>query len=161
MKEREIMVKKIILLFILIATLIIYLIGTKLISSSPFVIGKIPKKYPTLEEAIEDRLTIYLGSIGRYFSPLLTWQLQPQLGFGIDALKPIEQLSKVTSAVLLIAGENDQHTTLKESKMMFQQLHEPKELWIVPNAKHVDFDALLGEEYKKRILRFLNREIAI
>ena len=117
--------------------------------------------YPTLEEAIEDRLTIYLGSIGCYLSPLLTWQLQPRLGFGVDALKPIEQLSKVTSAVLLIAGENDQHTTLKESKMMFQQLHEPKELWIVPNAKHVDFDALLGEEYKKRVLRFLNCELAI
>ena len=117
--------------------------------------------YPTLEEAIEDRLKIYLGSMGRYLSPLLTWQLQPRLGFGVDDLKPIEELSKVKGAVLLIAGEKDKHTTLQESKMMFKQLHEPKELWIVSNAKHVDFDALLGEEYKERVLRFFNSKIAI
>ena len=113
--------------------------------------------YPTLEEAIKDRLEIYLGSMGRYLSPLLAWQLQPRLGFGVEDLKPIEELSKVKGAVLLIAGEKDKHTTLQESQMMFKKLHEPKELWIVPNAKHVDFDALLGEEYEKRVLRFLEK----
>ena len=99
--------------------------------------------------------------MGRYLSPLLTWQLQPRLGFGVDDLKPIEELSKVKGAVLLIAGEDDQHTTLKESKIMFKQLYEPKELWIVPNAKHIDFDALLGKEYEERVLHFFNSKIAI
>jgi len=88
--------------------------------------------YPTLEEAIKDRLEIYLGSMGRYLSPLLTWQVQPRLGFSVDDLKPIEQLPKVKGAVLLIAGERYKHTTLQESKMMFKQVPSKKQ-WVPPH----------------------------
>ena len=42
---------------------------------------------------------------------------------------------------------------------MFKQLHEPKELWIVPNAKHVGFDVLLGEAYEERVLNFLEKYV--
>jgi len=112
--------------------------------------------YPSIEQAIDDRMQIYLGSIGEYFSPLLTLQLKPRLGFGIDKLRPIDEVSKVTGAVLLIAGEKDVHTTLKESKEMFEKAHEPKELWVVKRAKHVDFDKFLGKEYEDKILDFLD-----
>ena len=112
--------------------------------------------YPSIEQAIDDRMKIYLGSMGEYFSPLLTLQLEPRLGFGIDKLRPIDEVSKVTSAVLVVAGEKDIHTTLQESKQLFSKANEPKELWIVKGAKHVDFDALLGKEYEERILDFLD-----
>ena len=44
---------------------------------------------------------------------------------------------------------------------MFKQLYKPKELWIVHNAKHVDFDALFMDEYEERMLNFFNSKIAI
>ena len=111
--------------------------------------------YPSIEEAIDDRLEIYLGVIGSYFSPLLTLQLQPRLGIGIDDLKPIEQLKKVKDAVMIVTGSADKHTTLAESKRMFEEANEPKELWVVEGAGHVDFDELDREEYKERVLNFL------
>jgi len=111
--------------------------------------------YPSIEQAIDDRMGIYLGSMGKYLSPLLTLQLKPRLGISVDNLRPIDEVSKVTGAVMVIAGENDQHTLVKESKEMFEKAHEPKEFWVVKGAKHVDFDGLLGEVYEERILDFL------
>lgn len=110
--------------------------------------------YPTIEEAIDDRLKIYFGSLGGYLSPLLTLQLKPRLGIGVDDLKPIEQLKKVKGAVMIVAGSDDKHTTLAESKRMFKEAHEPKELWVVEGAGHVDFDELDKDEYEERVLDF-------
>ncbi len=111
--------------------------------------------YPTIEEAIDDRLKIYFGSLGSYFSSLLTLQLKPRLGIGVDDLKPIEQLAKVKGAVMIVAGSNDKHTTLAESKRMFEEANEPKELWVVEGVGHIDFDGVDKEEYKERVLFFL------
>jgi len=112
--------------------------------------------YPTIEEAIKDRLEIYLGSFGRYLSPLLTLQLKPSLGFGIDDLRPIDAVSKVEGAVVIIAGSKDKHTTIEESKRLFNRASKPKELWIV-DGKHQDFHKLLGKEYENKILDYLSR----
>ena len=111
--------------------------------------------YPTLEEAIIDRLEIYLGSIGAYLSPLLTLQLKPRLGFGVDALRPIDHITKRKGAVVIIAGEKDRHTKLIESQRLYSKASDPKELWIVENAKHQDFHKLLGKSYELKILGYL------
>ena len=115
--------------------------------------------YPSIQEAIDDRMRIYLGSMGNYLSPLLTMQLEPRLGIGIDELRPIDKIKEVKGALLIIAGERDQHTLLKESQEMFRQAPNPKELWVVKGAKHRDFDALLGEVYQERIIEFLEEHM--
>ena len=112
--------------------------------------------YPSIKQAIDDRMKIYLGSFGHYLSPLLTMQLEPRVGISVDDLRPIDEISKIKGVVLVVAGENDVHTTLKESKEIFDKAHEPKELWVIKGAKHVDFDKFLGKEYEEKILDFLD-----
>jgi len=111
--------------------------------------------YPTIEDAIKDRLAIYFGSLGHYLSPLLTFQLEPRVGISVDDLRPIDEISKAKGAVLIIAGSTDQHTTLKESKKLFEKAPKPKELWVIEGARHVDFDRFKKEEYQERVLDFL------
>jgi len=115
--------------------------------------------YPSIEQAIKDRLKIYLGSVGEYLSPLLTIQLKPRMGIGIDDLKPINHISQATGAIMIITGSNDQRTTVEESKEMYAKANKPKELWIVKDAKHVNFDYLLGDKYKEKILSFLDKHM--
>ena len=50
--------------------------------------------YPTIEEAISDRLAIKLGRMGRVFTPLLALQLRPRLGIRPNELRPIDKLDK-------------------------------------------------------------------
>ena len=111
--------------------------------------------YPSIEEAIDNRLGIYMGMIGSYFSPLLTLQLEPRLGVGLNELKPIEHMKNVKGAVLIISGEIDRHTTVKESKEMFFMVKASKELWLVKGKGHIDFSETLGEVYEEKVLEFL------
>jgi len=110
--------------------------------------------YPSIETAINNRLKIYLGSVGPLFSPLLTWQFEPRLGFKTQDLKPIEHIANITGAILIITGEKDQHTTLKQSQQLFNKANKPKEIWVIKKAAHIDFSHYQAEEYRLKILSF-------
>ena len=113
--------------------------------------------YPTINEAIKNRLELYIGSFARIFSPLLTLQLKPRLGISMDDLRPIDKIENVCGAVMIIAGSVDQHTKLAESKYLFSKAKEPKELWVIDGLGHVNFDEALPKEYQKRVLNFLDK----
>jgi fermentation-respiration switch protein FrsA (DUF1100 family) len=49
----------------------------------------------------------------------------------------------------------DRHTTLAETKRIFESANEPKELWVVEGAAHVDLHAFEPDVYQKRISAFL------
>lgn len=115
--------------------------------------------YPTIEQAVSNRITSRLGNWASIFTPLLTWQLKPRIGISVDNLRPIDHVSEINSPKLFIAGEKDEHTTLEESKMLFATANEPKELWIVPNAKHIDAYYFAREEYEQRVLSFFEKHL--
>jgi len=110
--------------------------------------------YPTLEEAIANRLHLYLGSLGSYLLPLLTVQIEPRLGFKTDELRPINALAHTSGAVFIIAGAKDKHTTLSESERLFNAAKQPKKRWIIENAGHVDMEQHQPEQYKEKVLDF-------
>ena len=111
--------------------------------------------YPTIEQAVEDRLMIRFGPWGKYGAPLLTWQMKPRLGFGPEDLCPIRQAARITVPKFFLAGAADRHTTLAESQALFDAAAEPKQLWIVPGAGHEDLRAFAPEAYEKKVLAFL------
>lgn len=113
--------------------------------------------YPTITEAIENRLEIYIGSFAKVFSPLLTLQLKARLGVSTDELKPIDHIEAVEGAVMIIAGSADQHTTLSQSKRIYSRAKEPKELWVIDGLGHVNFDEAQPMEYQDRVLSFLEK----
>lgn len=116
--------------------------------------------YPTIDQAVSNRLSMRLGKWAGLLTPLLTWQLKPRLGVGADALQPIQRVDQIPIPKLFIAGAEDQHTTLEESRQMFSAAASPKELWVVERAMHVDLYAERKEEYEERVLSFFKRELA-
>jgi len=116
--------------------------------------------YPTINEAVSNRLSMRFGSWSGMLSPVLTLQLKPRLGITADVLSPIDKVGGITVPKLFIAGANDQHTTLEESKRMFAAAAEPKELWIVEDASHTDLHAKKREEYEQRTLKFFKKSLS-
>jgi fermentation-respiration switch protein FrsA (DUF1100 family) len=57
--------------------------------------------------------------------------------------------------VLLIAGDADQHATLGEMKLLYERAHEPKELWVIAGARHLDFHRFVPEAYERKVIEFL------
>jgi uncharacterized protein len=111
--------------------------------------------FPSIAEAVSDRFEMQLGEWGRPLAPLLLWQLPVRLGFWADQLRPIASLSSLHVPVLIASGSKDRHTTLEETKRIFQVANSPKELWIVEGALHQDLFKFDPANYKRRISGFL------
>jgi esterase/lipase len=113
--------------------------------------------YPTFTEAVKNRMTMRIGKIGHYLSSLLILQIEPRLGFNPEILKPINHLSELNTPLFIIAGTNDTHTTLSESKRMYNVASEPKEIWLVKDAEHQNFHQYLPLVYQEKVLGFFNK----
>jgi uncharacterized protein len=115
--------------------------------------------YPTIQQAITDRLVVRFGWLGKFGTPFLTWQLEPRLGFRPADLRPIGQVGKIGVPKFFIAGMADRNTTLQESRDLFAAAAEPKQLWLVDGAEHVDMHEFARDEYEKRVLEFLAKNL--
>ncbi len=115
--------------------------------------------YSTIERAVLNRVAMRLGPPAHVLTPVLLWQLRPRLGVAPAELRPIERIGRLRAPLLLIAGEEDRHTTLEESRRMFDAAPDPKELWVVPGAAHVDFHRRVRAEYEQRVLDFFDRHL--
>lgn len=111
--------------------------------------------YPTIEDAVADRLRIRLGAVGGPLSALLLWQLPLWLDIRTSDLRPIAHMGDLHAPVLIIAGSADRHTTLPETQRLFAAAAAPKDLWVVPDAAHVDLYDFAPSAYEKRIGAFL------
>ena len=112
--------------------------------------------YPTIDVAIENRLAMRLGVIGEILSPALMLQFEPRLGISSSRLRPADFARRLTMPVYVISGQDDAHTTVADTKALYDSIAGPKEIWLVPGAAHGDLHAISGKEYERRVLRFFS-----
>ena len=110
--------------------------------------------YPTITNAVEDRLAIRLGPLGKDLSPLLLWQLGLRLGTTPEQLRPIVQIGYLHAPLLIASGAIDQHTPISEAQSIFAAANQPKTLWVVTGAAHVDLYSYSPRSYEARVLSF-------
>lgn len=115
--------------------------------------------YPDIDRATANRMERYMGSWARGLAPLLIMQLPLRAGIGRAALRPIDHVGSIKAPKLFIAGAKDRHTKLDESSELFAAASEPKELWVVEEASHVDVHQIAKEEYERRVLEFFEKRL--
>jgi uncharacterized protein len=113
--------------------------------------------YPTIGQAVADRLRLHLGPIGPILSPLLLGQLGPRLGIDAKQLRPVDKVGSIGAPVLLVSGTIDRDTTIQETEQLFAAASQPKVLWEVQGAAHVDLHRFAQAQYESRISEFLAR----
>ena len=116
--------------------------------------------YPSIDAAVENRLRMRLGGFGAALSPLLLVQLGPRLGISPSELKPVDRIGSLPCPILMIGGAIDEHTTAEDTQRLFAAAREPKELWLIPGAAHVDYLNARGDDYRQRVLSFFDRAFA-
>ncbi len=112
--------------------------------------------YPTITEAVHDRVAIRLGPLHYLLAPVLLVQLQPRLGIAPQQLRPIDHIAHVQTSVLLTAGEIDNHTPLSETNRLYAAAVEPKQLVVFEDAAHSDFLAHDPEKYESFVIEFFD-----
>jgi len=117
--------------------------------------------YPTIEEAVADRLATHLCAPAAALAPVLLWQMPWRLGVSAAQLHPIDALPSLRSPLLIAAGSVDRHTTLAETERLYAAARAPdKSLWIVPGAAHVDLHAFAPVDYERRVGAFLQARVS-
>jgi len=111
--------------------------------------------YPRFSQAVENRARIRVGPLASILSPLLLMQLEPRLHIAPSQLEPIRSIARLGAPVLVVAGSNDRHTTLEESRELFQAAAQPKSMWVLEGARHEDFLAYDPRGYDAHVVEFL------
>ncbi|HEV8419254.1 MAG TPA: alpha/beta fold hydrolase [Candidatus Udaeobacter sp.] len=117
--------------------------------------------YPTIEIATRNRLENYVGVFGRALTPVLLSQLQWRLGVSPSDLRPVDHMENVDCPIFIISGEKDTNTRPIDTRMLVERARNPKEVWFVPNAAHVDLHRAARREYETRVLAFLAKSAHI
>jgi len=115
--------------------------------------------YPSIDRAVENRLTMRLGNWAKIFSPLLLVQLKWRLGLDPKVLRPIDRVPEIRVPKLFVVGSEDRHTTIGESREFYNAAANPKELWIVEGAAHVDLHQFQKDAYESHVLGFFNEHL--
>ncbi|MFQ3594086.1 MAG: alpha/beta hydrolase, partial [Gemmataceae bacterium] len=63
-------------------------------------------------------------------------------------------------AVLMIHGEDDSYIRPEMARSLYAQLAGPRDLWIVPGARHNQALLIAEDEYRCRVLEFFDRYLA-
>ena len=113
--------------------------------------------YPTIHDAVHDRLRAWLGPIGPLFTGPLIGLVGAQTGIVADSLRPIDRIGQLGAPVLVAAGTRDRYTTIAESESLYVHASAPKEFWAVAGAGHVDLYAYDAAAYERRVGGFLAR----
>jgi fermentation-respiration switch protein FrsA (DUF1100 family) len=119
----------------------------------------IEQVYPTIDEALRDRIDLHLGHAFSFLVPVLLHTMSWHLGFGPEALRPIDHVDGLTGPTLFMAGEKDVHVTLAQSLALYARAGGRKELWIVAGARHVDLYAYDAPAWQEHVGRFLRRSL--
>lgn len=116
--------------------------------------------YPDIFAATANRLEMRLGPAGRTLTPLLIRFMAGVLGMEADRLRPIDWIGQVQAPILVISGTADRHTTIAETRQLFAAARDPKQLWEVEGAAHVDLRAFAPDDYDAHVLGFLARALS-
>ena len=115
--------------------------------------------YPTVTEAVHNRIQMRMGFLHHVIAPLLLIQLKPRLDISPDQLRPITELQNIQCPILIASGDSDQHTTIAETNRMFGAANDPKKLVIFGGAEHDDLLAYDPSRYEDEIVGYINQTI--
>jgi fermentation-respiration switch protein FrsA (DUF1100 family) len=120
--------------------------------------------YPDIGAATENRIRAVLGRpigtlVARPLARLFELLLPPIIGVAPAKLRPIDHIADVGAPLLIASGTRDTRTTVREAVAMFNRAHEPKSLWLVEGAGHVDLERYAPDAYRANVLAFLTDKL--
>ncbi len=111
--------------------------------------------FDELRNAVNNRFSSMLYIPGAIGSAFMIPIAKNKLGVNIDEIAPVNHIEKIHVPVFVVSGGADTRTTVEETTRLFDKANEPKQLWFMPGAGHVDLYKVNPGEYEKKMLVFL------
>jgi dipeptidyl aminopeptidase/acylaminoacyl peptidase len=113
--------------------------------------------YDEMAHAVDRRMRHYTGVPGSLGACLLVPFAERRVGLSIDQVRPVDHVGKLRCPILIISGGKDERTWPEDTDRLFRAAASPKELWMIPEARHEDLYHYAG--YPEKIASFLKRHL--
>lgn len=101
----------------------------------------------------------YIKVRWKFIGKIVMWRSERLAGFRADDVSPLAAVEKITAPTLFTHGKNDPLISPDYSRTLFEQARGPKELYFIDEAKHGDVWEAGGEEYRRKILEFVQHNL--
>ena len=92
-----------------------------------------------------------LSDIGRFHYPFLPVRLLLR-----DRYPSLDRIRQIDAPLLVIAGDQDRIVPVEQSRRLYDEAPQPKELLVIAGADHNDLALLAGSEMIGAIVRFID-----
>ena len=94
------------------------------------------------------------------FIPPAVWASGLRLKFNPSELNLEKFMSKISpTPILIIHGSEDKEIQPRDANIIFEKALEPKELWIVDGAHHLESHYVAREDYERKVITFFDRAL--
>ena len=92
--------------------------------------------------------------------PIILHYIHKYLGVNPERYSPKYNIPRISPRpVFIIHGRYDNLVPAAQAKLLFKKAGEPKEIWLVPGAKHNKCAEVGGFEYKQRLADFFRQHL--
>lgn len=118
--------------------------------------------YQDIASAFASRLQTTFPPWFRRFGPGIVRVSEWRMGVRMAQIAPAEHIPRLAPApVLLLTGTDDDHAPPEETRRLYDRFPGPRELWLVPGAGHKNVYETAGDEYREKVLGFLDRRLKV
>ncbi len=115
-------------------------------------------KAAVIEAAFSGHASMMRAVLKRHW---FTWPLYPVAPLFVNhSLDPIRYVTQISPRPLFfIHGDKDKIVPVEMSQELFNKAGEPKKIWIVPGAGHLEIRKMEGKQYEEAIASFFETEL--
>lgn len=111
--------------------------------------------YDDLDHAIDRRFRHYVFMPGWLGACMVCPVGELLLGCDLRDIAPVQSIGKLPCPVYIMSGTSDTRVWTEDTRRLFDAAPEPRQLWLVPGADHVDLYRFAPDDYRNRVLTFL------
>jgi fermentation-respiration switch protein FrsA (DUF1100 family) len=94
------------------------------------------------------------------FAPVSVFMAQLRAGVRVDKVRPVDAVARISPRPLLVIhGTGDTTVRIDQSEKVYAAAGQPKDFWRVPGAEHAKAFTVAPEEYRRRVIPFLQRAL--
>ncbi|RMG95830.1 MAG: alpha/beta hydrolase, partial [Chloroflexi bacterium] len=101
-----------------------------------------------------------MGGVPDYYAPIVLWAAERITGVPLRDVRPVADIAQLSPRpVLIIQGDQDGLVAPAHAEQLFAAAGQPKALYMIPGANHLDIVTKDPEAFAERLLAFVATEI--
>ncbi|MBM2840544.1 MAG: Hydrolase 4 protein [Bacteroidetes bacterium] len=115
--------------------------------------------FATLRTIFDDYQKRMIKMPWHYLRNLVIKRSEHLAHFKANAVSPLDAVKNIHVPMFVLHGTADDLIKYQYSEILYKNIGEPKELWLIHGAKHNDMAEIGGEEYTRRIVEFFKKNL--